>query len=132
MRKILVFSLCLSLANITYVSSNAIGLELLDFKKISKIYMKGSLNSGSLAKSTSSPVEVYQDDQRVNVCFQSNLGTLKIVVVNQHGYPMYQGAVNATNGRSLSISTRFWQNGNYFICISDSNGGYMEGEFTIE
>ena len=131
MRQIIVFSLCLALANITYARSNVIGLEVLDFKKISKIYMKGSLNTGAVAKSATSPLDVHQSDTHVGINFHSNLGQLYVVIVNQYGYPVYQKSVNATNGSSLSISTRNWSIGSYTIYISNMQGR-MEGEFTIE
>ena len=131
MRQIIVFSLCLALANITYAKPNVIGLEVLDLKKISKIYMKGSIHSGPLAKSTTTPLEVYQEDTHIGINFHSNLGHLYVVVVNQYGYPVYQKQVNAANGSNLTISTNSFSSGSYTIYIGNSQG-YMEGEFTIE
>jgi len=131
MRQFLIFSLCLLLANVTYAKPVDKGFEFMDLKKIGKIYMKGSMNTGTPAKSGSSPLEVSQDAQQVIVYFLSNLGSLNIVVVDQQGLPVYQKSVNATSGSALSISTRFWSRGNYTIYIGNSQG-YMEGEFLIE
>ena len=131
MKRIIIFTLCLMLANITFTESKAKNLDLLDLKKESKIYMKGRLNAGSHAKSDSSPVDVNQDDNYISINFQSDLGDLYVVVVNRYGYPVYQKSVNATDGSNLNIPIRSWSMGSYTIYFSNSQG-YMEGDFTIE
>ena len=131
MQRIIVFILCLMLANITFTESKAKNLDLLDLKKECKIYMKGRLSGDSPAKSAASPLEVYQEDTHIGINFHSNLGYLYVVVVNQYGYPVYQKQVNAANGSNLIISTRSFSSGSYTIYISNTQG-YMEGEFAIE
>ena len=126
MKRIIIFTLFLMCANIAFTESSALVL-----KKVSKIYMKGYLNSAP-SRSTSSPLEVYQANNDIYVCFLSNMGRLNVIVVNQDGTQIYQQTVNATGGNSLTISTGSWQNGNYAIYIADKQGGIMGGEFSIE
>ena len=131
MRRIIIFTLCLVLANITFINSSAETSELLDSKGPSKITMKGTLFSIPL-RSVTSPIEVSQDDNNIYVNFLCNLGNLNIVVLNPNGTQIYQKTVNATNGSSLTISTGLWPTGDYTIQISDTQGGFMEGVFTVE
>ena len=119
---------CMTLTGLALTSSSIESTTL--SSKASKITMQGNLVAGGSAKSTTSPLEVYQDDTHIGINFHSNLGNLYVVIVNQYGYPVYQKQVNATNGSNLTISTSSFSSGSYTIYIGNSQG-YMEGEFEI-
>lgn len=79
---------------------------------------------------TYASVEVELYAARIEIRFNSNLGSQNVVVTNQWGFPVFQQTANATAGSRVNIDIQSWASGTYTIRILDGQGGGLEGQFT--
>lgn len=99
--------------------------------KSKKIHLKGALGgTGTMKAPAILPVEAYQNDTNIEVCFNRDMGYQNVVVTNQWGFPVFQRTVNATPGSRLVIPTQNLASGVYTIKIIGQNSIY-EGQFEI-
>ena len=98
---------------------------------VERIHLLGELKKPD--KGTGSqPVEVYQNENDLELYFLSSLNSLTIKVVNEQDQTVYQKTVNVAAGSSLIIDLQGWASGAYTLSITDGQGGSLEGIFEIE
>ena len=78
------------------------------------------------------PIEAYLNASGVDVLFNSDLGSLKVVVTHPTDGIIFQKMVYATAGSTLTINTSGWESGEYTLRFTDAQGDYLEGVFLID
>lgn len=91
------------------------------------------LYSGKIVRfGVTQPIELYQDDNNLQLIFNEPVGNLNIVIAKNNGDVVYQRSVNAVEGTTFTISTGGWSSGTYTIRITDTDDFTRKGVFEIE
>jgi len=99
---------------------------------VAQVHLIGKLKLPDTKGITSQPIEVFQNEDELELYFLSSLALITITVTDEKNGTVYQKTVNATAGSSLTVDMKGWASGEYTLLITDGQGGYLEGVFEIE
>ena len=69
-----------------------------------------------------SPVEISQENNKLCISFNLNLGKVAVNIVSPTGATAYRNTVTATAGAQLPVDTAGWSNGSYILRVTDEQG----------
>jgi hypothetical protein len=101
-----------------------------------QIRLTGNLSSVKIRTSNANAVQaedvqVFLDDNSLQVRFFSNLGTIAISLYDEYGSIVYQQPVNTFAGLRMDIDISSLSRGEYAIEFVNSQNQYLEGYFEI-
>ena len=103
-------------------------------KRAYKLRLMGNLEVSTVRSSAplKQPVEVYQNQNNLDVVFLFHLGMINVIIYDIQGSTVFQASVNASANSHLYVPTRNLKKGVHRIYIVDTQGKYLEGEFKVE
>lgn len=92
------------------------------------IKLYGSMMTNSF-RSPGTLVNVTCNTLFINVVFLDNLSHVSIKITNEFGTPVYQMSVNTEEDEQALICIAQYEAGKYTIHFTNTNGGYLSGNF---
>lgn len=121
----ILFFCCFSMLSIPVSSTNRDIAEEID--------LMGNLTTTQQRSFINPPVQAFIHRQQfLEVDFNATLGSIDVFIYDERGNAVYQQSVTAYAGQQILIDTAFFNQGNYSIKFTNSQGRSSEGTFEIE
>ena len=107
------------------VSSNAFSIDVPVVIPTPNPHIQNTIKTSKLLS-----VQVSSNDSEITLCFGSSTGTYTLALKDESGMLVYMETINVTSGLVYYLPIDLFENGNYILTISGSNGSTV-GTFTV-
>lgn len=105
--------------------------ELCTVESSPKVYLKGRL-SNPTTRSIFQPIEVYQEENTLNIYYLCELGKIEITLCNDQGSVVYNEMLSASIRINSLINLEDFDKGDYVIKFKNDLGEELYGTLRIE